>query len=582
MNINNLLQVLTEDRNIEHVNENLKDKVPQQVIDTLSSLMRKNKYDNIAMEIFSAFQEWDGEYDKKKLDFLRRRTKLVYYALKEAAKDNSHFDPAFDLRGFRHTTLDPMKFWADYRSGEKKGKEYEAQQKAEKKQAKEEAKKNFGLEDVRIKELRDCYLIFPKNWKFGLYQSGFRVNNLAKQEEGLRHLSMTLANRDTSGITGATDNHWCVAASEGEGNMYSSGRYKGDHKGGIFIVIVLKNPDGSPDWNERYLFWAPGPEKTYDGNLVNYENYEFADKMNRHYRLDDVLPPDTEKRLYDIIRSLSIPKGEADYEEMENQVKKAEDNESLRYNKKGEYRVSRDSALVKNYWKVLRYLRNKYKNLESAGNITDVITDAFRKVRKVAGQKYAINYKDKGYGVLIRPSLRASAKGENEASVYFIGVTRGNDSYGSDVAWSMTGSELDKVKADPESWTRYIPSAKLKLINGLNTDTSLRSKARYLKDTEPPKGIKDALRNNKAAIDIYASHRMLDNINSDEYREWFMGPNFLVSAGPNGNEVYFCNKPWDSSERNLEGISNLESSDVLDEVKRFFERKLEGKNAERS
>lgn len=582
MNINKLLQLLTEDRSIEHVNETIKDKVPQQVIDTLSSLMRRNKYDNIAMEIFSAFQEWDGEYDKKKLDFLKKRTKLVYHALKEAAKDNSHFDPAFDLRGFRHTTDDPMKFWADYRSGEKKGKEYEAQQKAEKKQAKEEAKKNFGLEDVRIKELSDCYLIFPKNWKLGLYQSGFRVNNLPKQEESLRHLSMTLANRDTSGKPGATNNHWCVAASEGEGNMYSSRRYKGDHKGGIFIVIVLKNPDGSPDWNRRYLFWAPGPEKTYDGNLVNYENYEFADKMDKYYRLDDVLSPATEKFLRDIIRSLSIPKGEADYNEMEKQVKKAEDDESLRYNKKGEYRVSRDSVLVKNYWKVLRYLRNKYRNLESAGNVADVITDAFRKVRKVAGQKYAINYKDKGYGVLIRPSIRVN--GENGAYAYHIGVARGENSTYSDVVWTMTGSDLDKVKADPESWTRYIPSAKLKLVNGLNTDTSLRSKARYLKDTEPPKGIKDALRNNKAAIDIYASHRMLDNINSDEYREWFMGPNFLVSAGSNGNIVYFCNKPWDSSEGNgnLEAISDLESPDVLDKVKNFFEKKLEGKNAERS
>lgn len=580
MNINKLLQLLTEDRSIEHVNETIKDKVPQQVIDTLSSLMRRNKYDNIAMEIFNAFQEWEWENDKKKLDFLKKRTKLVYHALKEAAKDNSHFDPAFDLRGFRYTTDDPMKFWADYRSGEKKGKEYEAQQKAEKKQSKEEAKKNFGLEDVRIKELSDCYLIFPKNWKLGLYQSGFRVNNLPKQEESLRHLSMTLANRDTSGRTGATDNHWCVAASEGEGNMYSSGRYKGDHKGGIFIVIVLKNPDGSPDWNQRYLFWAPGPEKTYDGNLVNYEDYEFADKMNKHYRLDDVLSPATEKRLYGIIRSLSIPKGEADYNEMEKQVKKAEDDESLRYNKKGEYRVSRDSALVKNYWKVLRYLRNKYRNLESAGNVTDVITDAFRKVRKVAGQKYAINHKDKGYGVLIRPSIRV--KNENGAYAYHIGVTRGENNPYSDVVWTMTGSDLDKVKADPESWTRYIPSAKLKLINDLNADASLHSKARYLKDIEPPKGVKDALRNNKAAIDIYTSHRMLDYINSDEYREWFMGPNFLVSAGPNGNVVYFCNKPWDSSERNIEGISNLESPDVLDKVKETFERKLEGKNAERS
>ena len=580
MNINNLLQVLTEDRNIEHVNETIKDKVPQQVIDTLSSLMRRNKYDNIAMEIFNAFQEWEGEYDKKKLDFLKKRTKLVYHALKEAAKDNSHFDPAFDLRGFRHTTLDPIKFWADYRSSEKKGREYEAQQKAEKKQAKEEAKKNFGLEDVRIKELRDCYLIFPKNWKFGLYQSGFRVNNLTKQEESLRHLSMTLANRDTSGRTGATDNHWCVAASEGDGNMYSSRRYKGDHRGGIFIVIVLKNPDGSPDWNERYLFWAAGPEKTHDGNLINYEDYEFADKMNRHYRLDDILSPATEKFLYDIIHSLSIPKGEADYEEMEKQVKKAEEDDSLRYNKKGEYRVNRDSALVKNYWKILRYLRDKYKNLESIGNVTDVITDAFRKVRKVAGQKYAINHKDKGYSVVIRPNMRV--KDEDGAYAYYIGVTRGEDDLYSDVAWVMTGSELDKVKADPESWTRYVSSEKLKLVNGLNVDASLRSKAKYLKDTEPPKGVRDALRNNKAAIDIYASHRVVDNINSDEYREWFMGPNFLTVAGPNGNIVYFCNKPWNSSERNLEAISDLESPDVLDKVKGFFERKLEGKNAERS
>ena len=67
-----------------------------------------------------------------------------------------------------------------------------------------------------------------------------------------------MAKKDTSGKEGANVNHWCVASDTTR--YYRDERYKGGNRGGIFIIIVKKKEDGSPDWNKRYLYWNKGPE----------------------------------------------------------------------------------------------------------------------------------------------------------------------------------------------------------------------------------------------------------------------------------------------------------------------------------
>lgn len=154
MNIKNLLQLLTEDKSINEINEKIKGKVPQSVIDTLSSKMKKSKYDNIAMAIFHAIQEWGGNVDKERYDFLVKRAGLIYSALKEAGRDNPKFDPEQEMTMYRYMSDEesPMKYWSDFRSGEKKGKEFR----------KNEKKDVFGLPQARVKELPESYLFFPR------------------------------------------------------------------------------------------------------------------------------------------------------------------------------------------------------------------------------------------------------------------------------------------------------------------------------------------------------------------------------------------------------------------------------------
>ena len=57
MNLNNFLSYLTESISIEELKSKVGDSVPQSVLDTLASLMKGIKYDNIAMAIIKTVQD---------------------------------------------------------------------------------------------------------------------------------------------------------------------------------------------------------------------------------------------------------------------------------------------------------------------------------------------------------------------------------------------------------------------------------------------------------------------------------------------------------------------------------------------
>lgn len=562
MKLDDFLQMLTEGREIGEINEKLKGKVDANVIDTLSSLMKKGKYDNIAMAIFNALQEWDDDYDKKK-DFLRKRTKLVYRALKEAGRDNPNFSPENDLMLFKYDSEDPMRYWSVYRSGEKQYKEKLSRDKAEQKAEDKRTKENFGLDNVRIKELDDAYLIFPKNWKMELY-GGIKMSHLQKQWESLRHLSNQMAKRDTSGRQGADANHWCVA-SDNE-NYYKSDTYKGGHKGGIFIVVVLKDEDGKPDWNKRYLFWCTGP---WVDEIDNYDipaEYEFADKFNHHLDIDEVLSQKSVKFLKNVMKGLKTPKGDAQYKELSDRAEKAI--ETYDYNKNYDKKVNRDSPLVKNWWKVLRYLRNKYRETNRPG-IREIIADAFK--QPPLSDQVRTVYKKDGYK--IRITNHRSSYGDR----HYLSITRGDDKPYSDVDLVLTKPQFDSIIKNPDKWYNYISKRDLNQVDWLDGSKSFTAKTNVLNDTEPPKGVKDALLNNKVALGIYSSKRFEKFMNDDEIKEFFVGPNFMVTVRGPENMISYNPKPWDYSEEGSTVIGHLDEPDIFDRVKRTYERELEGK-----
>ena len=279
MNIINLLQLLSEDRTLDNVQKQLEGKVPQKVIDTLSSKMKKGKFDNEAMAIFHGIQNilpknvvyTKEEFNKKKekLDYLISHASMVYSILKKLKVGDSAFDADVILDDYINSEERPSSFWKD---------KYSAANNKPAPLTKEQKKYNtVGLSTARTKDLGDCFAILPKNFKTENSEWGFKELDYNKSHEELKTLSADMAKRDTSGEPGADVNHWCVAASSG--NYFNS--YKGGNGGwrgtGDFIIFVEKNKDGSPDWNKRYLTWF---------NKIG--TTEIADKFDQYISLNEL------------------------------------------------------------------------------------------------------------------------------------------------------------------------------------------------------------------------------------------------------------------------------------------------------
>lgn len=553
MNITDLLQLLTESREVEDINEKLKGKVDVRVLDTLGSLMKKGKYDNIAMAIFDALQNWsNSERDDEKRKFLIKRPKLVYAALKEAGRDNSNFDPEMELSHFRYDDEEPMKFWADYRSSEKRFKE---KQKSEK-------KITFGLPQARVKELPESFIFFPRNFKFDFDNLNFNINDLNKQYEDLRALSQQMADRDTSGSNRAKKNHWCVASSD---SAYYSGRtYKGGHPGGLFLIIVNKNEDGSPDWNNRWLLWI-------DSN----GGWEFANKFNEHDNYKYSLPESTVDFINDkVIARLGGAKGDKNLQAIKDRAK------DVYWSKNDKKRINIQSPIFKNYIKILRFLRSKYQESHNSNDgILSAMKEAFNKAANWVDGKpqsaLAIGEIDVPAGEYVfkfrRRGKIEERKGGKLIDLFLIRIYRKGGNEDAVHSLILNSEEFKQVAADPTVIKKIKPWSYRDI---LGLDPSFKSRAYILTDPTPDKKVKDALRNNKLAIQYYESIATENEptVANEEIREFFIGPHFLVTVMEGDNRISVLKKPWSLNEHDAQLIGDLRDKDIVDEVKKAYEK----------
>lgn len=566
MNITNILQLLAENTTVDYINNKVKGEVPQSVLDTLSSLMKKNKYDNIAMAIIKAIQDpidfGNKERVKKGVDFLCKRTKLVYATLKEAANKSDDFSARSVIEMFL-LNLDegnPIKYWAEYRAQEKDAKEHKKQEKKN--------KVEIGLKGAKPIEIEDAYLFIPHGFKMNLLNS-FDVLNYNKQQEDLRKLSDEIAKKDTSGEDGANVNHWCVASSDS--NYYSSRTYKGGHQGGIFIIIVLKNPDGSPNWNRRYLYWhtGEGDYETENNKKHVFSNYEFADKFDNHVGLRAV--PYSVLHFIDekIIRKLR-PSGPQRQEEKMNQfiddVKNSKEYEKATTTKKGNKRVNRSSETVKEYWKILRYIRSLYKNnvqeqSTQEGETPKALANAinayyYNRNHSYEDGNYEITFKE--YGKLIKVEI------EKTKRPYLWGNFITSEEEIKDMAKGGKDEVLSVIRRKKPSLFRDI----------LKADKPYKPLplTKLLYDDEPNKKVKDLLHNNNLAISTLSCQSWEDNLGDDSIKEFFIGPNFYMSIGRGENSIVFTTNPWHLNDYDTTITSVRGTGDALEEVKDFCKK----------
>ena len=289
MNLNSFLSYLIESVNIEELKNKVGDSVPQSVLDTLASKMKGSKYDKIAMEIIKLIQSFKTsgyqltitKKNKPFYEYIEQNPGKIYLILKKVARNNPKFDP-YDIL---HNSIEiapesydsPKEFWRSF---------FEAETSKNKKE-------EFGLKNAKVKKLKNEFLIFPKSFKLE-NEYGLQSDDLDKQWKDIKALSAEIAKKDNSGEVyedydstdedgnpkkkHANDNHWCVASSDDS--------YYKDYKngGGVFIIIVKRNPDGSPNWEKRYLYFTRGKgDEDWD------EEEEFANKFDVHVAPERVL-----------------------------------------------------------------------------------------------------------------------------------------------------------------------------------------------------------------------------------------------------------------------------------------------------
>lgn len=271
MNITDVLSFLAEERGVDYITKTLSGKVPQETVNALSSRMKKGKFDNEAMAILKGLQSEEGKDGQKRLQYLSSHASMVYSILRKLKIGDSSFNADEIITDYIKSDKEPSIFWRE---------KYSQANNKPVPLTKEQKRYNTpGLSTARFKDLGDCFVIIPKNYKKIDPEFDFRTNDLEKSHEEMKLLSNQMASKDTSGYSGANVNHWCVSASES--NWYN--RYKTNNPNGIFIIIVGKNEDGSPNWNDRNLAFFES-RKSPDGKVM-LNSLEIANKFDNHIRL---------------------------------------------------------------------------------------------------------------------------------------------------------------------------------------------------------------------------------------------------------------------------------------------------------
>lgn len=280
MNINSFLGLLNEGSEVEKINLAVGDKVQKEFLEALASKMKETKkgkfYDNEAMAIIKAAS--NGSKD----EYLLQHPGAVYSILKKYKQGKSNFNAADILSGG---------------SGKDYWKKMYSEANAEKVVvSKKQSDWNTpGLKTARVKSLKNWFVIIPKMY---YKDTEVKVVDIDKSHEELRKLSAEIALKDTSEPAtdknkGARVNHWCVAASEK--NYYGHYVKKGE-RNSFFLLFVKKNKDGSPNWNDRYLYY-------YRGGVSG--KTEFADKFDNHEYYKEILDDEAIDFISKMVKSLN-------------------------------------------------------------------------------------------------------------------------------------------------------------------------------------------------------------------------------------------------------------------------------------
>ncbi len=292
MNITTIFKkMINEAAEVERIKASVGDKVPASVMDTLArnakQTQRGSFFDNEAMAIIRSIS--NGNKDP----YLLQNPNAVHSILKKLKRGDSSFKADEVLNGG---------------SGKSYWKELYQKSNAEKpNQTQVEKDYNAtGLKTAIVKSVDDkWFAIFPKNfYDTKNAEKELKSVDLEKSHEDIRRISTEIAAKDSGKDKGAGQtwdrgdaakdprvNHWCVSASRSDYyKSYTNNRiYK-------FIIFVKKNKDGSPNWDNRYLWY-------YDGVGMDEE---FADKWDRHVSMR-VLSSAARKLTESVITSIRQP-----------------------------------------------------------------------------------------------------------------------------------------------------------------------------------------------------------------------------------------------------------------------------------
>lgn len=352
MNLLQVFNILTEAAEVNKIKSSVGDKVPASVIDKLTDSAKETKkgkfFDNEAMAIIKSIS--NGNKD----EFLLSHPTAVHGILKKLKSGDSSFDAAKVL-----SSGEEKEYWKGLYKESKKEKNVE--------------ENSFGLKNAKVKSIDDeWFVIIPRIFYKKGIEKELREVDVEKSHKELQSLSNEIAKRDSGSQTdekaptwddrsssnksSPNVNHWCVAATDS--GYYDSYAKKGPF---IFVIFVKKNEDGSPNWDERYLWYTRGEKH---GRFGKYETTEFADKFDNYKEESKILS----KKAREFLSKNIAPNVNAIVSKKENFIEKIYKDASAKAMKDKEQFYEKNGSLevehqLKFDGEIIKYITSKQKEL---------------------------------------------------------------------------------------------------------------------------------------------------------------------------------------------------------------------------
>ena len=564
MNITDLLSFLKEDIEINKLNSLIKDKVSPETISSLANKMKKGKYDNKAEAILKAAQQAKGEIK----DYIEKNAGRIYAILKLIANNNPQFNASDIMSRFifwtdMHENEDFDSFWKKKYQESRAGK-YTAQKEP-----------SYGIRNAKVKELPNAFIFFPRTTKtVGMF--GINSDDFDKQYQDIKKLSAEMAAKDTSGEEGANDIQWCVASPGSRGGHYH--HYK--EKGGIFLIIVGKNKDGSPNYNKRYLYW-----------ICNDGSNEFADKLDYHVDIEDALDTNTLSWIEKFEEEyLKNNKNKLTEKKISDTLKKKVDIDASAYRK--------ENKPSPNLKKIFKLFSERLENSAKQGYLKDAI-DKIQKIndelaeqddiiswfKKHGAKKHTASYAT-WYKIDNSPLALEIALINKHPTLVFDYIAERKSLFFPQVSAINFEKLKEKLKEAKEkgilkSYIKFSKDQDWGYYHGPWGDYS--KEKYYLKSAKSDwnrghaapetsktyKEAADVLKNNKKLLDVYKSFmKMKEDRNVQDLGSHFTLVSELNEKGERENKVFFYPRL-----RFLGGklLGHVEDPDIIDKIKKAFD-----------